>query len=128
MSIIPTSETWTVRTREDGDEQTFSVHDTLSMHATVMRALQAKMVVTINGRRVILDHNNSYRWAPDSTTLFDAHQLISVLGTDARKWAASFIEHAQKAMMDKGLTAEEILTDEDYIFGWFANAIERAKS
>jgi hypothetical protein len=46
-------------------------------------------------------------------------ELLNYMGDDAAKWAAEFCKIAR----DKGLDI-----DEDWMIGWFANAIEHSYS
>ncbi len=49
-------------------------------------------------------------------TAIEGHLLGGVLGDDAAKWARAFCQHVKKI--------EGVDLDEDWLIGWFANAIE----
>lgn len=53
---------------------------------------------------------------PDYTSM-KAPDLLLAMGDDASAWAAAFCQHAKKLGHD---------IDEDWMIGWFANAIEHS--
>lgn len=54
---------------------------------------------------------------PDYTAM-DAPTMLAEMGDDAQKWAAAFVQTAEKL----GHTG----IDEGWMIGWFANAIEHS--
>lgn len=49
-------------------------------------------------------------------TAMDGPTLLAACGDSGAKWAAAFCQHAEKRGISK--------IDEDWMMGWFANAIE----
>lgn len=55
---------------------------------------------------------------PSDYTTMDSAQLLDACGSDARKWAAAFMQYFK--------ASPGLATDEGAMTGWFANAMMRA--